>query len=1085
MMDYRFQVNITKPGGSASFRVSWLDMEKQADTSFEIPASRVMEERLKSWKKPGKRLAAGQELFKFLDGSQGYFTGLLEKAGGVNRIPLVYINACRETEDWPFELAARGDRFLVPRAVHLVRCVSRRGVNSKPAPESRPLKLLFMACSAHGVSPDLDFEKEEETIFKVTGNLAVHLEVEDSGSLEGLKNKLALEKYDILHLTGHAAIDAKGKAFFVMEDETGCRRDVYAEELYHEALIENMPRLVFLSGCHTGETREGDETVCFCRELVEEYRVPAVLGWGREVSDSGAAFAAEVIYRELSRGKSILDAVRRAREDMAHRSIKGLVGDWLLLRLFADLTPLTALVKEGQEPKPKSRVLTHAFLKNSRVKILEEGFVGRRRPLQRSLAALNRGRDKTGVSIMGAGGLGKSCLAGKICERFPKHGLIIVHGVFNAVSFEEALREGFEAARDKEGLAVLDEKVELTARLSELCVSSFRNNNYLILLDDFEQNLEGAKSDQLSKAFADASRVGGRFSRKEPPWPPEANFALLPEAKQLLLVLLQKLILTGKMTQLIITCRYGFKLEYRGVDLAAERLEQVYLASFLPAEQVKKVSELRFIHGYPEEEVRQKLVAAGSGNPRLMEWMDRLVEEMGQSEVKVLLEKVKGKKEEFIKDHVLRELLRKGGAEFGRLLGMLGVYRAPVLKEGVKAMGEKGGLKEWEQLLARGVGYSVVEFYAMEKSYGVTPLLREELVAAKKNKEEKELCHRAGMEYFQWLKQEKEKKEDYDPVVVEELIYHALGSGEEEIAAAEGGGLVGNLTDRLAFMEAQRVGEWILREKKVGLSSGQDAKLLNNLGYLLDELGDKKKAIGYYEQALAIWKKVYGEEHTQVAIGLNNLGEAFRILGEAKKAIGYYEQALAIDEKVYGKEHPDVAIDLNNLGAAYDDLGEKEKAIGYFEQALAIDEKVYGKEHPKVAIRLNNLGAAYSDLGEKEKAIGYYEQALAIDEKVYGKEHPNVAIRLNNLGAAYDDLGEKEKAIGYYEQALAIDEKVYGKEHPNVAYSLNNLGAANFELGRKDMARTYFEASYAIKLKFYGKGHPSSKTTKEWLDACS
>jgi tetratricopeptide (TPR) repeat protein len=443
------------------------------------------------------------------------------------------------------------------------------------------------------------------------------------------------------------------------------------------------------------------------------------------------------------------------------------------------------------------------------------------------------------------------------------------------------------------------------------------------------------------------------------------------------------------MTQLIITCRYGFKLENRGVDLAAERLEQVYLASFLPAEQAKKVSELRFIHGYPEEEVRQKLVAAGFGNPRLMEWMDRLVEEMGQSEVKVLLEKVKGKKEEFIKDHVLRELLRKGGAEFGRLLGMLGVYRVPVLKEGVKAMGEKGGLKEWEQLLARGVGYSVVEFYAMEKSYGVTPLLREELVAAKKKKEEKELCHRAGMEYFQWLKQEKEKMEDYDPVVVEELIYHALGSGEEEIAADEGGGLVKYLIERLAFMEAQRVGEWILREKKVGLSSGKDAILLNNLGYLFSWLGDKKKAIGYYEQALAI------------------------------------------DEKVYGKEHPNVAIRLNNLGAAYDDLGEKEKAIGYYEQALAIDEKVYGKEHPSVARDLNNLGAAYSDLGEKEKAIGYYEQALAIDEKVYGKEHPSVARDLNNLGAANFELGRKDMARPYFEKALAIFTHFFGTEHPN------------------------------------------------------
>ena len=49
MMDYRYQVNITKPDGAASFRVSWQDMEKQVDTSFEVPASPVMKERLKSW----------------------------------------------------------------------------------------------------------------------------------------------------------------------------------------------------------------------------------------------------------------------------------------------------------------------------------------------------------------------------------------------------------------------------------------------------------------------------------------------------------------------------------------------------------------------------------------------------------------------------------------------------------------------------------------------------------------------------------------------------------------------------------------------------------------------------------------------------------------------------------------------------------------------------------------------------------------------------------------------------------------------------------------------------------------------------
>jgi len=302
MTDYRYQVSITKQPETGLFRVTWLDMEKRKETSFDVPAPDLTGGRLNSWKKTEYRLDAGRELFQFLDGTPRSFSNLLAEAAGEKLYPLVYLTACRETEDWPFELVARGDHFLVPRDIHLVRCVSDRGANTKPVPQNRPLKMLFMACSSQGVIPELKFEKEEETIYKVTEELAIDMEVEDSGSLEGLKGKLALEHYDIVHLSGHAGIDKDGQAFFVMEDETGYRQDVYAKDLYHGALIDNMPQLVFLSGCHTGETGAGDETVSFCRELVEEYRVPTVLGWGREVSDGEATFAAKVIYRELSRG---------------------------------------------------------------------------------------------------------------------------------------------------------------------------------------------------------------------------------------------------------------------------------------------------------------------------------------------------------------------------------------------------------------------------------------------------------------------------------------------------------------------------------------------------------------------------------------------------------------------------------------------------------------------------------------------------------------------------------------------------------------------------------------------------------------
>jgi hypothetical protein len=69
------------------------------------------------------------------------------------------------------------------------------------------------------------------------------------------------------------------------------------------------------------------------------------------------------------------------------------------------------------------------------------------------------------------------------------------------------------------------------------------------------------------------------------------------------------------------------------------------------------------------------------------ERLDVLVGEMETAEVPQLLEAVSGKQEEFIRKHVIRELLRRGGDELTLLLRWFGIYRQPVSKEGVRRVG--------------------------------------------------------------------------------------------------------------------------------------------------------------------------------------------------------------------------------------------------------------------------------------------------------------------------------------------------------------------------------------------------------------
>ena len=983
----------------------------------------------------------GERLFTILNGDSQLLVRAMEEADAHGEHLQLLIRT-DGLPDLPFEVLYHSD-FLVPSRIHLIRRVSNRGCKKELTPENRSLKVLFLACSPEGPFPVLEYEKEEEIILDVTKDLPIDVDVEDTGSLEGLGERLTHNRYDVVHLTGHADIDDEGNPFFLMEDEEGNPVQVTPSELW-EKLELNAPQLLFLSGCRTGQISYG--AYSFAHYLVDKHS-STVLGWGLPVTDPGATIAAKNLYFELSRGSSITDAVFCARQKL----FKNQWPDWSLLRLFSDGTPLDVPpVLEGQKWKPKPRELQHIYLVNSQVKVLKKGFVGRRRHIQKGIRCLRKNREKIGLFLHGTGGLGKSCLAGKLCERFKDHTLVIVNGELNTVTFLEALKDAFIRANDEGGSQILKESEELPDKIRKLCSFSFREIPYLILLDDFEKNLEGVK---------------------------QGKPVVTTTAVTILETLLRYLPYAGKMSQMIITSRYTFPLTFGGKNLVEQQLELIGLTSFTGADQRKKVSELTEIVNYPDRVIRQELIEAGRGNPRLMEALNSLLEVEKDLDAKQLLSEIKGKQEEFVQGLLLREILTRQPEEFQKVMQYSAVYRVPVLKEGIESVCRE--VPGWHSFLELAVQLSLIEENKGKNTYyWVTPLLRDEIFG-KLSEEERKMCHQAASEHYREVLS---STEGYEPIYAFELIEHALRCGMDAVAVEEGGILLYYLQNVLAYKEALSEGMYIISQITELKRDEKLSRFLFEFGKILRDFGDPRKAVNYFEQALSIDREVYGERHPRVAIDLNDLGLAWKSLGDSKKAIDYYEQALSIDREVYGERHPKVAATLNNLGLARYSLGDSKKAIDYFEQALSIDREVYGERHPEVATRLNNLGLAWDSLGDSKKAIDYYEQALSILKEVYGERHPNVATTLNNLGGAWDSLGDSKKAIDYFEQALSIDREVYGERHPNVAIDIGNLGLAWNSLGDSKKAIDYFEQAYEIFREFYGDDHPHTKIAKESLD---
>lgn len=126
----------------------------------------------------------GKHLFTLLNGDSQMLLRTLKEANEYGEKLLLIVEAEGPASNLPFELLHH-NKFLVPSRIHLIRRVSDRGIKTTPEPEDRPLKILFMACSPLDTYPALAFEKEEDTIFEVTKDLPVEIDIEDTGSLYG------------------------------------------------------------------------------------------------------------------------------------------------------------------------------------------------------------------------------------------------------------------------------------------------------------------------------------------------------------------------------------------------------------------------------------------------------------------------------------------------------------------------------------------------------------------------------------------------------------------------------------------------------------------------------------------------------------------------------------------------------------------------------------------------------------------------------------------------------------------------------------------------------------------------------------
>jgi len=241
-----------------------------------------------------------------------------------------------------------------------------------------------------------------------------------------------------------------------------------------------------------------------------------------------------------------------------------------------------------------------------------------------------------------------------------------------------------------------------------------------------------------------------------------------------------------------------------------------------------------------------------------------------------------------------------------------------------------------------------------------------------------------------------------------------------------------------------------------------EAVALHSIALAYDSIGEKERALKYFDQSLAAVRET-GDRSTE-ALVLGNVGLVYSSLGEVDRALEFYQQSLTIFRQLADRNGE--ARILNNIGRVYQSRGDATKATELYQQALTLwkaQNNVAGE-----ASTLNNLGSTYAAQGDYKTALETYARALALREAIADRR--GQAAILNNIGYLNAQQANTEAALAAYQRALAIWQALNDRD--GSATTLENLASLYESRGDKGKAAEFAAQASAIRTEMRADRKP-------------
>ena len=1033
----------------------------------------------------GALQAIGTELWQALDADEKLLHA--KKQAGQATLPLVIASDDPAILQLPWEtiyhpdygFLARHEGFTLSRTIPSIKT----GLSEV---EQGPLRILLFSSLPDnlGEKNQLEIEVEQGRVLEALGQWRqsghVVLEMPDDGRFVEFKRILKKFKPHLVWLSGHGIFNSDplshhDKGYFLFENEHGDAGELVDEDLLAEVFTGTDVQGVILSACQTGKAVSTNLNNGLMYKLAWK-GIPHVIGMRESILDHAGVQFAQSFFEALIDKKGIALALQEARraiilplkdDEEAKSSLEAelSLGQWCLPILLSREhdRPLIDW-KFTPQPMRAANLLNESLDKIT----LPAQFIGRRRELRKLQREFRDGKDgKTNVLLFtGAGGMGKTALAGKLINTLKSDG-------FEIFGFSARAEHDWRDTLFQMKLALDKERIEKYTLIEKQYTDPAKQASWLLklLLEQFQRKV-AVFFDNLESVQDTATRT-------------------ITDPK-LLIWINAAVGLKKEGLRVVLTSRWALPEWTEPVHPLGKPVYRDFLA--VAQQQKLPKSFLR------ESNRLRKAYDVLNGNYRALEFFAAALQDMDAGEQAVFLQQLHKAEAEIQVDMALEKVWSHRTAEEQELLRRMIAFEVPVAVEGVQKLAMLKPQQPVEAMVTL-LSVSLIERYNNQKQktdeFLVSSLVRSWLEKQGVAKPELELLQKAAT-YHEWLLEHERQTLDHAIITHTALMRAGMNENAHRITF---NWIVGpmNMAGRYQMLlqtwllpachsvvqttlaialgqtgtqyvhlgEYNTALEYLKRSLSISLEINDkpgESAMLNNIATLYHDRGEYDTALEHLNRSMAIYQEIgdkSGEGKT-----LNNIAGIYRARGEYDTALDYLNRSLLISQKIGDKSGEGPT--LNNIGDIHLARGKYDKALEYLNLSLLIRQEIGDKSGEGTT--LNNISQIYDVRGEYEIALEFLKQSMAIYQEIGDKSGEGTTI--NNIGEIYRIRGEYEIALEYLNRSLSIMQEINDKSGEGT--TLNNISQIFQARSEYDKALEYLNLSLLIRQEIGDKSGEST-----------